>query len=77
MARIAIVPGWVRFYDLGAGRVPKFLKELAERNGRDPAPRLQTRGRDEPARAAVDAVLTAYLTEQRRNSASATAGTEP
>ena len=32
MARIAIVPGWVRFYDFGAGRMPKFLKELAERN---------------------------------------------
>ncbi len=28
-------------------------------------------GRDEPARAAVDAVLTAYRTEQRRNSATA------
>src|SRR5438094_218393 len=32
MARIAIVPSWVRFYDFGAGRMPKFLKELAERN---------------------------------------------
>jgi nitroimidazol reductase NimA-like FMN-containing flavoprotein (pyridoxamine 5'-phosphate oxidase superfamily) len=32
MARIAIVPNWVRFYDFGAGRMPKFLKELAERN---------------------------------------------
>jgi hypothetical protein len=32
MARIAIVPSWVRFYDFGAGRTPKFLKELAERN---------------------------------------------
>ena len=32
MARIAIVPSWVRFYDFGAGRVPRFLKELAERN---------------------------------------------
>ena len=32
MARIAIVPSWVRFYDFGAGRVPKFLKQLAERN---------------------------------------------
>jgi len=32
MARIAIVPSWVRFYDFGAGRIPKFLKELAERN---------------------------------------------
>ena len=32
MARVAIVPGWVRFYDFGAGRMPKFLKELAERS---------------------------------------------
>jgi len=32
MARIVITPTWVRFYDFGAGRVPRFLKELAERN---------------------------------------------
>ena len=32
MARIAIAPSWVRFYDFGVGRMPKFLKELAERN---------------------------------------------
>ena len=32
MARIAIVPSWVRFYDFGAGRMPKSLKEFAERN---------------------------------------------
>jgi Pyridoxamine 5'-phosphate oxidase len=32
MARIAIVPSWVRFYDFGAGRMPKFLTELSERN---------------------------------------------
>lgn len=32
MARIAIVPSWVRFYDFGAGRMPKLLKELAARN---------------------------------------------
>ena len=31
MARIAIVPNWVRFYDFGEGRMPRFLKELAER----------------------------------------------
>jgi len=31
MARIAIVPSWVRFYDFGSGRVPRFLTELAER----------------------------------------------
>jgi len=32
MARIAITPGWVRFYDYGAGRMPRFLQELAERD---------------------------------------------
>jgi nitroimidazol reductase NimA-like FMN-containing flavoprotein (pyridoxamine 5'-phosphate oxidase superfamily) len=31
MARIAIQPRWVRFYDFGAGRLPKFLSDLAER----------------------------------------------
>jgi nitroimidazol reductase NimA-like FMN-containing flavoprotein (pyridoxamine 5'-phosphate oxidase superfamily) len=34
MARIAITPRWARYYDFGAGRVPKFLRELAERSGR-------------------------------------------
>lgn len=29
MARIAITPTWVRFYDFGAGRMPHFLQELA------------------------------------------------
>jgi nitroimidazol reductase NimA-like FMN-containing flavoprotein (pyridoxamine 5'-phosphate oxidase superfamily) len=32
MARIAITPGWVRYYDFGAGRMPRFLQELAEQN---------------------------------------------
>ena len=32
MARIAITPDWVRYYDFGAGRMPRFLQELAERN---------------------------------------------
>jgi hypothetical protein len=32
MARIAIVPSWVCFYDFSAGRMPTFLEELAERN---------------------------------------------
>jgi hypothetical protein len=32
MARIAITPTWVRFYDYGAGRMPRFLQELAARN---------------------------------------------
>ena len=32
MARIAITPTWVRFYDFGAGRMPRFLKELTEQN---------------------------------------------
>jgi hypothetical protein len=31
MARIAVTPTWARFYDFGAGRVPRFLQELAER----------------------------------------------
>jgi hypothetical protein len=31
MARISIVPTWARCYDLGAGRLPGFLRELAER----------------------------------------------
>ena len=30
MARIAITPRWVRYYDFGAGRMPRFLQELAE-----------------------------------------------
>jgi PPOX class probable F420-dependent enzyme len=33
MARIAITPRWVRFYDFGAGRMPRFLQELAEQKG--------------------------------------------
>ena len=33
MARIAITPRWARYYDFGAGRMPKFLQELAERSG--------------------------------------------
>jgi len=32
MARIAITPRWVRFYDFGAGRMPRFLQELAEQH---------------------------------------------
>ncbi|HZC27843.1 MAG TPA: pyridoxamine 5'-phosphate oxidase family protein [Actinopolymorphaceae bacterium] len=32
MARIVITPHWVRYYDFGAGRFPRFLQELAERN---------------------------------------------
>ncbi len=30
MARITIKPRWVRYYDFGAGRLPKFLSKLAE-----------------------------------------------
>ncbi len=30
MARIAITPSWVRFYDFDAGRMPRFLKDLAD-----------------------------------------------
>ncbi len=32
MARIAITPGWVRYYDFGGGRMPRFLLDLAERS---------------------------------------------
>jgi hypothetical protein len=32
MVRIAITPRWVRFYDFGAGRVPRFMQELAEQH---------------------------------------------
>jgi nitroimidazol reductase NimA-like FMN-containing flavoprotein (pyridoxamine 5'-phosphate oxidase superfamily) len=32
MARIAIAPTWVRYYDFGAGRMPRFLQELAAQN---------------------------------------------
>ncbi len=32
MARVAITPTWVRFYDFGAGRMPHFLQELAQRS---------------------------------------------
>jgi hypothetical protein len=32
MARIAITPTWARFYDFGAGRLPRFLQELAAQN---------------------------------------------
>jgi hypothetical protein len=32
MARIAIAPHWVHYYDFGAGRLPRFLQDLAERN---------------------------------------------
>ncbi|MGZ4683514.1 MAG: pyridoxamine 5'-phosphate oxidase family protein [Acidimicrobiales bacterium] len=32
MARIAITPHWVRYYDFGVGRMPRFLQELAEKN---------------------------------------------
>lgn len=30
MARIAITPLWVRYYDFGAGRMPQFMQELAQ-----------------------------------------------
>jgi hypothetical protein len=33
MARIAITPSWVRFYDYGTGRMPQFLKDLADQAG--------------------------------------------
>ena len=33
MARISITPKWVRYYDFGAGRMPRFLQDLAGRTG--------------------------------------------
>jgi len=30
MARIRITPRWVRFYDFGAGRLPRFMSSMAE-----------------------------------------------
>jgi hypothetical protein len=34
MARISITPRWARYYNFGAGRVPRFLHELAEQSQR-------------------------------------------
>jgi hypothetical protein len=31
-ARIVISPHWVRYYDFSAGRMPRFLQELVERD---------------------------------------------
>lgn len=31
MVRIAITPTWVRYFDFGAGRIPRFLRELGAR----------------------------------------------
>jgi hypothetical protein len=31
MVLIRVVPTWARYYDFGAGRLPPFLRELAER----------------------------------------------
>jgi hypothetical protein len=30
MARIAITPSWVRIFDFGGGRMPRFLRDLAD-----------------------------------------------
>lgn len=32
MARIAITPNWARYYDFGAGRLPRFLQDLVEQS---------------------------------------------
>jgi nitroimidazol reductase NimA-like FMN-containing flavoprotein (pyridoxamine 5'-phosphate oxidase superfamily) len=37
MARIGIQPTWARFYDFGAGRMPRFLLELAAQHQMTPA----------------------------------------
>ena len=34
MARIRIKPRWARYYDFGAGRLPKFLSILADNTGK-------------------------------------------
>jgi hypothetical protein len=34
MARIAITPSWVRYFDFGAGRLPRFLQDLAGQSRR-------------------------------------------
>jgi hypothetical protein len=34
MARIAITPSWVRYFDFGAGRLPRFLQDLAGQSQR-------------------------------------------
>jgi hypothetical protein len=34
MARISIVPTWVKIFDFGAGRIPEFLARLVEESGR-------------------------------------------
>jgi hypothetical protein len=31
-SRRTITPRWVRYYDFGAGRMPRFLQELAEQH---------------------------------------------
>ncbi len=33
MARIAVTPGWARYYDFGAGPVPGFMQDLAAQAG--------------------------------------------
>jgi nitroimidazol reductase NimA-like FMN-containing flavoprotein (pyridoxamine 5'-phosphate oxidase superfamily) len=48
MARIAIVPGWVRFYDFGAGRMPTFLKELAAEREAEESARKDVRDKHTP-----------------------------
>lgn len=37
MVRISILPTWARFYDFGAGRLPSFLRELAEKSDGSPS----------------------------------------
>lgn len=33
MARIAVAPRWVRYFDYGAGRLPGFLQDLVDKAG--------------------------------------------
>jgi hypothetical protein len=37
MVRISIVPTWAKFYDFGAGRLPSFLQELADKSDGSPS----------------------------------------
>jgi hypothetical protein len=39
MARSAVRPQWVRYYDFGAGRLPRFLTELVNRISQVPRTR--------------------------------------
>jgi hypothetical protein len=33
MVRISVTPAWARFFDFGAGRLPRFLEDLVSGDG--------------------------------------------